>query len=546
MSEPKSSFLDPKTLMAIMLLGLSWMGWQWYMTQKYPDYYAPAPVESDENQETSDQELKPETDRRQVYQESELREEVAVRTDEFSEPADLPETLLAYSDEQWSFAISSKGMGIKDLQLNKYTDRENKSIRFLELADGSLPFETSLIGQRQPLHFHVEKMGANRFLGRAQFRGLTITKTMEVVSEKFSIETHVQVSGLSDSFIGLSTLIPHRLQAGEKPSFFMPFLGRQEFFILAAGSENRVLVHEDESVNENYSRVTTAAVGTQYFAQAFVDRSDVMPEFRAIVEPQRGQARGIINHLVLNKGEDFNINYTSFMGPKYLDVLQSIDAGLSGVVDLGWFSWLARPILRLMKWFYSIFGNWGIAIIILTIVVRILVLPFNMMSYRSMKGMQLIQPQVKALREKFKEDPTRLNQEMMSLFKTNKINPIGGCLPMLLQFPVFIALYQVLAQSIELYQAPFTLWIQDLSMKDPFFVLPALMAVTMFVQFRVTPTTMDPAQAKIMMFMPIIFSLFMISFPSGLVLYIFISSLFGLFQQMYFMKTIKHEMEVKS
>lgn len=153
-----------------------------------------------------------------------------------------------------------------------------------------------------------------------------------------------------------------------------------------------------------------------------------------------------------------------------------------------------------------------------------------------MKGMAKIQPQMKELRVKYKDNPQKLNQEVLRLMKEAKANPIGGCLPMLLQIPVFFALYQVLGQSIELYKAPFMLWISDLSLKDPLFVLPILMGITMYAQLKITPTTMEPAQQKVLMFMPFLFTGFMLALPSGLTLYIFISALFGVLQQIYFMK----------
>ena len=190
----------------------------------------------------------------------------------------------------------------------------------------------------------------------------------------------------------------------------------------------------------------------------------------------------------------------------------------------------------MLRAFYGMVGNWGVAIICLTLVVRILVLPANIYSYKSMRAMQVIQPQIKALREKFKDDQVKQQQEMMALMKAHKVNPVGSCLPVLLQFPIFIALYQVLGNSIELYQAPFGLWIHDLSLKDPFYILPVLMGLTMFVQQKITPNTMDPAQAKVMLMMPLLFTFFMVSLPSGLTLYMLVGAIFSVAQQMYFMK----------
>jgi len=153
-----------------------------------------------------------------------------------------------------------------------------------------------------------------------------------------------------------------------------------------------------------------------------------------------------------------------------------------------------------------------------------------------MKRMQRIQPQIKAIREKLKDNPQEMNMKVMGLMKENKANPISGCLPMLLQFPIFFAFYRVLGQSIELYQAPFILWLQDLSLKDPFYVLPVLMSIAMFFQMKISPSAMDPMQKKVMMFMPLVFGIFMLGLPSGLTLYIFISTLFGIIQHFILMR----------
>jgi YidC/Oxa1 family membrane protein insertase len=234
-----------------------------------------------------------------------------------------------------------------------------------------------------------------------------------------------------------------------------------------------------------------------------------------------------------------NFQWKIYSGPKSLTDLQKVDAALVDVVNFGFFASIGKIRLVVLKWFHGYVGNWGFSIILLTILVRFLVLPFNITSYKSMKKMQKIQPMLQSIRERYKSDPTAMNRETMALMKEQKVNPLGGCLPMLLQMPVFFALYQVLGQSIELYQAPFILWIHDLSIKDPFFVLPVLMGITMFIQQKITPTTMDPAQAKILQWMPIIFSVFTLSLPAGLTPYIFVSTLFGVLQQQVFMRDSK-------
>tara|TARA_R110000868_G_scaffold100129_18_gene275518 strand:- start:2831 stop:4291 length:1461 start_codon:yes stop_codon:yes gene_type:complete len=224
---------------------------------------------------------------------------------------------------------------------------------------------------------------------------------------------------------------------------------------------------------------------------------------------------------------------------KDYDVLHSLGDKLDLSVDFGIFGILAVPILRGLQFFYKYIPNYGIAIILLTLVIRLITFPLQYKSFKSMKKMQVVQPEIAKLREKFKDDPQRMQRETMELFKRAGANPLGGCLPLILQMPVFFAFYQVLYNAVELVNAPFIGWIADLSIKDPFYVLPVLMAVAMFLQQRVTPTTVaDPTQKKLMTFMPIIFGFIMKDLPSGLVLYIFISTLFGMAQQMFVYKTV--------
>jgi YidC/Oxa1 family membrane protein insertase len=196
-------------------------------------------------------------------------------------------------------------------------------------------------------------------------------------------------------------------------------------------------------------------------------------------------------------------------------------------------------MIWLMNFFYGIFKNYGIAIILLTVVVRIILFPFTYKSMKSMKEMQKIQPLMMELREKYKDNKEKLNQEVMRLYQTHKINPLGGCLPILLQLPVFIALYKALFVSIQLRHSPFMFWIKDLAAMDPYYVTPIVMGVSYFVQQKLTPSSLDPMQQKIMLMMPIIFTVIFINLPAGLVLYFFVSNLLSIAQQLYMNKFVK-------
>lgn len=223
---------------------------------------------------------------------------------------------------------------------------------------------------------------------------------------------------------------------------------------------------------------------------------------------------------------------------KNYDKLSGLGSNLKLAVDFGVFGIIAVPILRGLQFFYKYVPNYGLAIILITLFIRTLLFPLQFKSFKSMKKMQKLQPELAKVKEKYGDDPQRMQKETMELFKKNGANPMGGCLPLILQMPVFFAFYQVLFNSVELLNAPFFLWIHDLSVKDPYYVLPVLMGIAMFFQTRLNPsTTADPTQKKMMMFMPLIFTFFMKDLPAGLNLYIFVSTLFGIIQQLVVYKT---------
>ena len=234
-------------------------------------------------------------------------------------------------------------------------------------------------------------------------------------------------------------------------------------------------------------------------------------------------------------GGEKEFGFNLYAGPKEITRLEALGNNFYKAIDLGdWIGPIARPILSLLKWIHKYIPNYGLAIILLTILVKMLLYPISRKQYKSMEGMKKLQPQISALKEKFKGDKQKLNVETMNLFKTHKVNPMSGCFPMLLQMPVFFALYRVLYNSIELRHSPFVFWITDLSAPDPYYITPILMGVTMYLQQTLMPQpSTDPTQAKVMKFMPIMFALFMLALPSGLVIYIFVSSLLSVVTQQF-------------
>ena len=240
----------------------------------------------------------------------------------------------------------------------------------------------------------------------------------------------------------------------------------------------------------------------------------------------------------INPGSQVSVPTKLWVGPQDQSELEAVAPGLELVVDYGLLTIIAKPVFTLMTWLFSLLGNWGWTIVALTFLIKAAFYPLSAASYRSMAKMKLVAPRLQALREKFGDDRQKLNTAMMEMYRTEKINPLGGCLPIVIQIPVFISLYYVLGSSVELRGAPWVLWIEDLSVQDPYFILPLIMMATMFIQMKLNPTPPDPIQAKVMMFMPLVFGGMMFFFPSGLVLYWCVNNILSIAQQWHITNTI--------
>jgi YidC/Oxa1 family membrane protein insertase len=290
----------------------------------------------------------------------------------------------------------------------------------------------------------------------------------------------------------------------------------------------------EQPVHEGQFRF--AGIDDHYFIATVVTPGTARLEFQPIALPGPGDTqRQFVAQTITFAESPQGVRF--FFGPKQFDLLRSIDAELVRAINFGIFGWLAVPLLGALQWIYGYGGNWGWAIVLLTIGINIAIFPLRHKSVVSMRKMQALQPQMKAIQDRYKDlkatDPARqkMNTEIMNLYREKGVNPASGCVPMLLQFPVLLAFYSMLSQSIELRGADFTLWINDLSQPDPYFVVPILMAVTMFWQTKITPSTADPAQQRVMLFMPLLFTVFFLWAPSGLVIYWFVSNLWAIGQQ---------------
>ncbi len=289
------------------------------------------------------------------------------------------------------------------------------------------------------------------------------------------------------------------------------------------------------------------AIIQHYFVSAWLPKTGVEREFFTSRVGDNLYTAGVVVPVAsIAPGATTAIEVPLYIGPQETDKLQKVAPGLDLVVDYGWLTILAAPLFWLLKWIHSLVGNWGWSIILLTVMIKAVFYPLNAKAGRSMAQMKVLAPKMEKLKQLYGDDRQKMNQAMMELYKTEKINPLGGCLPIVVQIPVFIALYWVLLASIELRHAPWLGWIQDLSAPDPYFILPVIYAVSMFVQTKLNPQPADPVQARIMLFMPIMFSVFFLFFPSGLVLYWVVQNLLSILQQWHINRTLAAEVKAKA
>ncbi|CDQ48921.1 probable inner membrane protein oxaA [Vibrio anguillarum] len=283
-----------------------------------------------------------------------------------------------------------------------------------------------------------------------------------------------------------------------------------------------------------------AAMIQHYFASAWIPRDAAGSNLYTRVIGNLGDIGVRMPNKTIANGEKATFLATLWVGPKLQDEMAAVAPNLDLVVDYGWLWFIAKPLHMLLSFIQSFVSNWGVAIICLTFIVRGAMYPLTKAQYTSMAKMRMLQPKLQAMRERIGDDRQRMSQEMMELYKKEKVNPLGGCLPIFLQMPIFIALYWSLMESVELRHSPFFGWIHDLSAQDPYYILPLLMGVSMFMIQKMSPTTVtDPMQQKIMTFMPVMFTFFFLFFPSGLVIYWLVSNIVTLIQQTLIYKALE-------
>lgn len=372
--------------------------------------------------------------------------------------------------------------------------------------------------------------------------GIEVTKTyvFSKGSYKVDVETSIENKG-SNSWSAREYLQIKRNDYADKKanSMIYTYTGG----VLYTDEDKYQKIDFDDMEDENLSQEATggwAGMIQHYFGVAWVPEKENNYTYYTKALSAGKYVIGAYSPMtVVEPGQRKTINSVLFAGPKLQEQLKEIAPGLELMVDYGKLTIIAEPIFWLLSFFYDFVGNWGVAIIMVTFTIKALFFKLSEKSYKSMAHMKLVQPRIVALKERYGDDKQQLNKAMMELYKTEKINPLSGCLPILIQIPVFIALYWTLLESVELRQAPFALWIDNLSAADPYFILPVIYGITMFFQQRLNPAPVDPMQKKVMQMLPIMFTGFFAFFPAGLVLYWIVNNLLTIAQQTVIMKRIE-------
>jgi len=340
-----------------------------------------------------------------------------------------------------------------------------------------------------------------------------------------------------------ATLYGQIIRDGSKPS--TEYLGMQPF-LGAAITQTETNYKKISFGDIDDEKIAYAKQGgwialiQHYYLSAWIPPAEANNQYE-LTKSSRGNyvMRFISEPTIVESRQTGEVSARFYVGPKIINTLEKISPNLELTVDYGWLWFIGKPLFSLMDMLHDLVGNWGVAIIMLTMIIKAVFLWPSAMSYRSMAKMRKLQPMMADLKERYGEDRQRMSQELMKLYRKEKVNPLGGCLPILLQMPVFIALYYVIMESVQLRHEPFIFWIQDLSVKDPLFILPLLMGVTMWVQQQLNPTPPDPMQAKIMKMLPIFFTLLFMFFPAGLVLYWVVNNTLSIIQQYIITKQIE-------
>lgn len=502
-----------RTLLAIAFTFVFFMAYQYFIISKYP------PKKLDQNT-TANQ--------TQNIEQISKPNDAPIQNVQISTPTNTQKTqiIAQVKGEHFNLEIDKLGRIYKyTLEDKKFTNEDGKKVqlideklnpkplemRFSDQAINQEAFEVAYIADKNMVEIKDE---AQSIVLTQKLTNALVVKTITFYP-KGNYDISLSVKAMGDFFISPGTR-PNEAVDG------YTFHG-----IIVQDKDGSLNVLDDGDVKEtkNFLNTPLVTASDRYYTTLFYNYDNAFNTFVS-----KGSAE--TDELFIKAQE--NMNFHGYIGPKDHKDLTQIDARLVDVIEYGWFTFIAKPVFSLLNYLHSLIGNWGWSIVAMTFLIRLVLFPLTYKGMVSMNKLKELAPKIKQLQVKYKGEPQKLNMHMMDLYKKHGANPMGGCLPILLQIPVFFAIYRVLQNAIELKAAPWILWVHDLSIKDPYYILPIAMGVTMFLHQRITPTNFtDPMQEKIMKFLPLIFTFFFITFPAGLTLYWFTNNVFSIIQQAY-------------
>ena len=525
---------------------LLWNNWQEHNGR--PSLFASTPVEQEQTKTTASNDISvPQAVERTSTTPEIPTEEVA------------QSELITVSSDVLKLAFDTVGAQLVRAELLKYTYPSNPDQHVMLFDDSSASTymaQTGIIGaaaeQSFPTHltpFRLIDNKTNPSTGELEvaFEASTddvrVIKTYYINQTSYDIRVTTTVENLTTVAITPSIYLQLTRDGNNPPDSSM--LYRTFTGPVVYSEEEKFQKIDFSDIEKNKAKYATHApdgwIGMvqHYFATAWVPPQGVERTNQALqIGNNLFAVRTIYPLGMIGPHESVTTTDQLWVGPQDQQAMEQVAKGLGLVVDYGWLTILAKPLFTILTWIHSLVGNWGWSIVLLTVLIKLVFYPLSAASYRSMAKMKQVTPRMQAIREKYKDDRVKQNTAMMELYRNEKINPLGGCLPMLVQIPVFIALYWVLLGSVEMRGAPWILWIHDLAARDPWMILPAIMMLTMFLQIRLNPTPPDPLQAKVMMLMPLVFGGMMFFFPAGLVLYWVVNNALSIAQQQYITKKI--------
>ncbi|MDH3387908.1 MAG: membrane protein insertase YidC [Gammaproteobacteria bacterium] len=468
--------------------------------------------------------------------------------------------LLKVDTDVLQALIDTRGAVVRSLKLKKYPTSLEQPNDWLELvhndSDSLHILQSGLRtkDERAPTHYSdytVDQLAYELADGedklvvpmRWQQDGVEVTKTFHFKRGNYLVEVRHHVENRSSiDWLGSEYRQIQRSRPLETSRLLYTYTG-SVYYNEETKYEKVDFDDMEDSQLKLESKGGWIAMIQHYFLSAWIPGQEDLNLIYTIANTKRNPATYTIGmrsqNLLVPVGGSGDFSSRLFVGPKIVNRLEEISPGLELTVDYGVLTFLSKPLYWLLSWYHGFVGNWGVAIILLTLTVKAVFYKLSETSYRSMAKMRKVSPRLKTLKERYGDDRQKMNQAMMELYKTEKINPMGGCLPILVQIPVFIALYWALLESVDLRQAPFIFWIKDLSVMDPYYVLPIVMGISMVIQQKLNPPPPDPIQAKIMMALPFVFTFFFAFFPSGLVLYWVVNNTLSIAQQWVITKRIE-------